>query len=76
MFSWEATTYTRGNIAQICDVNGHRLHVRKASITRDYSLHIDGAYAGRSATMESGKRVLEVEAAQRGFTEGVTHGNT
>jgi hypothetical protein len=76
MFSWETSIYSRSDQAQHCDINGHRLYVRKASITRDYTLHIDGIYAGRSKTMESGKRVLEVEAAQRGFVERVKYGNT
>lgn len=67
VFHWESATYMRSTEAQHCDINGHRLYVRRAAITRDFTLYIDGVYIGRSPRLEDGKRTLEAEAQARGI---------
>lgn len=66
-FNWETAPYSRKGQAEVCDINGHRLYVRKVGTykTHKFRAMISGESVGRRETMEEAKALAENVALYR-----------
>ena len=61
IFRWEPPLYQPGRSAAICDIAGHRLHVRRAArgLKRFHALIDGNRFGGDYTSLDEAKTVLE-----------------